>query len=185
MVSYTRLNPNIFRGLSVTNVVLWVVCTGLVTAITIRYTNLCAGITENSVGNLDYVYAGLWSSLSYGIAGLVGMCASYTRRRKQMISLLVLCGIGCAGAIAAAGIAGHIAVYITNNKDDVNNTICHPEVLYPPVFTQQQAEEDCRIWAILEYTLMSYSIAAAVVNAVLLVCIGVAMTGPKVHSNLV
>jgi hypothetical protein len=32
---------------------------------------------------------------------------------------------------------------------------------------------------------MSYSIAAAVVNAVLLVCIGVAITGPKVHSNLV
>jgi hypothetical protein len=62
-----------------------------------------------------------------------------------MILLLVLCGIGCAGAIAAAGIAGHIAVYITHNKDDVNNTICHPEVLYPPVFTQQQAEEDCKL----------------------------------------
>jgi hypothetical protein len=62
-----------------------------------------------------------------------------------MISLLVLCGIGCAGAIAAAGIAGYIAVYTTHNKDDTNNTICHPEVLYPPIFTQKQAEEGCKI----------------------------------------
>jgi len=62
-----------------------------------------------------------------------------------MISLLVLCGIGCAGAIASAGIAGYIAVYITKNQDDKNNTVCHPEVLYPPIFTQQQAEKDCKL----------------------------------------
>lgn len=53
------------------------------TAITIRYTNLGAGYTDNAVGNLDYVFAGLWSSLLYGIGGLVGLCASYEGRKTQ------------------------------------------------------------------------------------------------------
>ena len=61
-----------------------------------------------------------------------------------MISMFLFCGVGCAGAIVAAGIAGHIAVYISQNWDDTNNTICHPEVLYPPIFTEQQAENDCK-----------------------------------------
>ena len=38
-------------------------------------------------------------------------------------------------------------------------------------------------WAILEYVLMAYSIAAAVVNFILLASIGVAMTGPNVRIN--
>lgn len=58
--------------------------------------------------------------------------------------MLLFCGVGCAGAIVAAGIAGHIAVYISQNWDDTNNTICHPEVLYPPIYTDQQAENDCK-----------------------------------------
>lgn len=41
------------------------------------------------------------------------------------------------------------------------------------------------VWAILEYMLMSYSIAAAVVNAILLVIVVVAVTGPKQLKNLV
>ena len=58
--------------------------------------------------------------------------------------MAVLCSIGVCGAITAAGISGHIAVYIMQNRDDVNNTICHPDVLYPPIFTQEEADEDCK-----------------------------------------
>ncbi|XP_057367819.1 uncharacterized protein LOC130688829 [Daphnia carinata] len=183
MVSYTRLSSNLFRGLSVTNIVLWIICTGLVTAITIRYTNLAAGYTENSVGNLDFVFAGLWSSLFYGIGGLVGLCASYECKKHQMKVVAVLCGLGFCGAIVAAGISGHIAAYITENKDDTNNTICHPEVFYPPVFTEVQLEQDCKVWAILEYMLMAYSIAAVVINAILLISVAIALTGPKKKNN--
>lgn len=42
-----------------------------------------------------------------------------------------------------------------------------------------------KVWAILEYMLMSYSIAAAVINAILLVSIVIAVTGPKKQSNFV
>lgn len=64
---------------------------------------------------------------------------------SRMKIVAVLCGLGFFGAIATAGISGRVAVYITQNKDDTNNTICHPEVLYPPVFTTDQAEEDCKL----------------------------------------
>lgn len=57
--------------------------------------------------------------------------------------MAVLCAAGAAGAVITAGIAGHIAVYITENVDDVNNSLCHPAVLYPPIFTEDQAKEDC------------------------------------------
>lgn len=42
-----------------------------------------------------------------------------------------------------------------------------------------------KVWAILEYMLMSYSIAAAVINAILLVSVVIAVTGPKKQSNFV
>ncbi len=61
-----------------------------------------------------------------------------------MLPMAVFCGLGAVGAVVAAGISGHIAVYIMQNRDDVNDTICHPEVFYPPVFTQEQADEDCK-----------------------------------------
>lgn len=57
--------------------------------------------------------------------------------------MTVFCLIGACGAIVAAGLSGHIAVYIMSNRNDVNNTICHPEVYYPPIFTDEDAEEDC------------------------------------------
>lgn len=57
--------------------------------------------------------------------------------------MAVFCLVGACGAIVAAGISGRIAAYIIENRDDVNDTICHPEVYYPPIFTDKQAEEDC------------------------------------------
>lgn len=118
--------------------------------------------------------------------------------------MAIFCGVGACGAVLAASLSGHIAVYIMVNREDVNNTICHPEVLYPPIFTEAQAEDDCEFialniffycqfidglligvaWAILEYVLMGYSIAATVVNIIILVSIAVTLTGPKEHSNL-
>ena len=61
----------------------------------------------------------------------------------RLLPMAVFCALGAAGAIIAAGIAGHIAIYITQNRYDENDTICHPEVYYPPVYNATMAEEDC------------------------------------------
>lgn len=68
--------------------------------------------------------------------------------------MAVLCFIGFCGAVTAAGISGHVAVYIMKNRDDVNNTICHPEEYYPPVFTQEDADEDCKLIKRLDWRWM-------------------------------
>lgn len=56
-------------------------------AIAVRYTNF--GMTDDIVTDeitlLDYVFAGMWAGILYGVAGLFGMCGSYERNRCKYI----------------------------------------------------------------------------------------------------
>lgn len=116
---------------------------------------------------------------------------------SRLIAIGVFNSLAIVGAAVAMGLSGTIASYIMENKDDPDNEICHPEQVYPPIYTN--VGKDCKfvfklnsfihlssslsclgvIWATLEYTLMSYSIAEAIVNALQLVLVLVAVLVPK------
>ena len=51
--------------------------------ILVRFSNFGQGASYNDIGALDFIYAGIWSGLFYGIGGLIGLCASYERRKYQ------------------------------------------------------------------------------------------------------
>jgi len=51
--------------------------------ICIRYSNFGNGVSYDHIGALDYVVAGIWAGLLYGIAGLLGLCGSYNRESVQ------------------------------------------------------------------------------------------------------
>ena len=51
--------------------------------IPLRYTNYGQGIEYNDIGGLDFIFAGVWAGICYGVCGLVGICCSYTRKKSQ------------------------------------------------------------------------------------------------------
>lgn len=52
-------------------------------AIVVRYSNLALGPDYDNIGGLDYIFAGIWTGFFYGVAGIIGICASYERKRSQ------------------------------------------------------------------------------------------------------
>lgn len=55
----------------------------------VRYSNFTLGPDYDEIGGLDYVFAGIWTGFSFGIAGIVGICASYERKRSQYVETLL------------------------------------------------------------------------------------------------
>lgn len=51
-----------------------------------RYSNFGLMYSEmDDIGSLDFVLAGIWAGIFYGLAGLLGLFGSYERKRSQWV----------------------------------------------------------------------------------------------------
>ncbi|KAK4025566.1 hypothetical protein OUZ56_014628 [Daphnia magna] len=177
MISYPLLHPRGLRGLSISNIFLWAFSSVLTIAIVVGYTNLGQGPDYDDIGSLDYVFAGIWAGCCYGVAGIIGICGSYERRRNQLLATVTFNVLSLVGASISGCIAGIVGFYIKRQ---------FYKICYPPLpFAYDGADEDCKVWMSLEFGLLVFSTIAFFVNLSCLIVTLIGFCGPKKSTGLV
>jgi len=104
--------------------------------------------------SMDLISPGIWGSLCYGIAGILGICSAYERRQPLLISTLIMAILSIFSSLGIAAVSGVMAIS-----------------------TRFRSQHDS-VWQGLEWSLLIFTIISFIVNVFVFVIVAIVTCTP-------